>query len=466
MEVTVRNLGLIKEADIDLKPLTIFVGPNNAGKTWLAYALSGIFGWYGLAKYIKAYAENRVSPAFPPLESAMKQALDEGNAKLDFVQFADEYSELYFNHVASLAPQWMQEFMGSDLALFDDLNIHVSLGETKDHFLQSALARSLRDELSFGRGRRGALLTMLKESGKKELFMYTAAQGAITEKLPEQGIREFIVGTIFQGLHTLLYERIYVFPTERTTFTAYPPKPGDRAPAETAPQEQSNKGVSWPVAHFLTEIMISLFQSSAAAREREARTNECIAAYIQLAQFLEQHVLRGMVDFSTPEPDPRREILFTSADGKTLEVSIASSMVKELSPLVLYLRYLAQPDEMIVIDEPEMNLHPEGQARLIEFLAMLVNAGIRVLLTTHSPYIVDHLANLMKAAEHTDQESRVALQNNFYLQKAEAFIPKDAVSVFLVDGGTTKSILGEDGIIYWDTFSEVSDKVTQIYFDL
>jgi predicted ATPase len=39
MKVTVRNLGVIKEAEVDLKPLTIFVGPNNAGKTWLAYTL-------------------------------------------------------------------------------------------------------------------------------------------------------------------------------------------------------------------------------------------------------------------------------------------------------------------------------------------------------------------------------------------------------------------------------------------
>lgn len=34
-------------------------------------------------------------------------------------------------------------------------------------------------------------------------------------------------------------------------------------------------------------------------------------------------------------------------------------MVKELSPLVLYLRYLARAGELLIIDEPEMNLHPE-----------------------------------------------------------------------------------------------------------
>ena len=43
MKITVRNLGVIKEAEVDLKPLTIFIGPNNSGKTWLAYTLANIF---------------------------------------------------------------------------------------------------------------------------------------------------------------------------------------------------------------------------------------------------------------------------------------------------------------------------------------------------------------------------------------------------------------------------------------
>ena len=37
---------------------------------------------------------------------------------------------------------------------------------------------------------------------------------------------------------------------------------------------------------------------------------------------------------------------------------------------------------MIVIDEPEMNLHPEAQAQLMELLTMLVNCGLNVLITT------------------------------------------------------------------------------------
>ena len=44
MKVTIQKLGMIRKAEIDLRPFTIFIGPNNAGKTWLAYTLAGIFG--------------------------------------------------------------------------------------------------------------------------------------------------------------------------------------------------------------------------------------------------------------------------------------------------------------------------------------------------------------------------------------------------------------------------------------
>src|SRR5216683_414205 len=227
-------------------------------------------------------------------------------------------------------------------------------------------------------------------------------------------------------------------------------------------QQEPRSPTSWPMLHFLNMIL-TLFQCGLADREREAKKVPTIRAYMQLAQWLEKQILGGEVNFSTPEPDPRRVILFTPTDGDPLEIPVTSSMVKELSPLVLYLRYLASPGEWLIIDEPEMNLHPKAQAQLTEFLAMLVNAGLPVLITTHSPYIVDHLANLMKAAESTEPE---AIQDKFYLQRKEAFISRYNVSVYSVDQGKTENVLDEDGLVRWGTFSDVSDRVSEIYFEL
>ncbi len=50
MKVTIKNLGAVREAEIELKPLTVFVGPNNTGKTWTAYIVSAIFGFLRLVR--------------------------------------------------------------------------------------------------------------------------------------------------------------------------------------------------------------------------------------------------------------------------------------------------------------------------------------------------------------------------------------------------------------------------------
>ena len=49
VEIAVKNFGPIAEANIDLRPLTVFVGPSNTGKTYFAtlvYALHGLLNGF------------------------------------------------------------------------------------------------------------------------------------------------------------------------------------------------------------------------------------------------------------------------------------------------------------------------------------------------------------------------------------------------------------------------------------
>lgn len=48
---------------------------------------------------------------------------------------------------------------------------------------------------------------------------------------------------------------------------------------------------------------------------------------------------------------------------------------------------------MLIIDEPELNLHPDNQRKMAGLLARLVNCGVKVLVTTHSDYLIRELNN-------------------------------------------------------------------------
>ena len=77
----------------------------------------------------------------------------------------------------------------------------------------------------------------------------------------------------------------------------------------------------------------------------------------------------------------------------------ASSMVSELTPVVLYLRHVVRPSDLLIIEEPESHLHPAMQVEFIRQLAVAVKSGIRILITTHSEWVLEELANLVRLSE-------------------------------------------------------------------
>src|SRR2546426_159519 len=131
MKVEICNLGVISRTEIDLKPLTILIGPNNMGKTWLAYVLSGIFGQHGCDEYAQAYVRGQFPGSYSRLDDAIEKVLKEGNATIDLYQFAEEYGETYFQNVADYTRKWMHDYMSTQLANFSNMKVVIHLAETK-----------------------------------------------------------------------------------------------------------------------------------------------------------------------------------------------------------------------------------------------------------------------------------------------------------------------------------------------
>ena len=82
-----------------------------------------------------------------------------------------------------------------------------------------------------------------------------------------------------------------------------------------------------------------------------------------------------------------------------LPLMFASSMVSELSPVVLYLRRVVAPGDVLIIEEPEAHLHPDLQVKFVNVLAEIVKAGVQIIMTTHSEWVLDAVANLVLSSE-------------------------------------------------------------------
>jgi energy-coupling factor transporter ATP-binding protein EcfA2 len=483
MKIQVQNLGPLQKAEFDLKPLTVLVGPNNSGKTWLAYLLSGIFGPYGFNEYVEKYVEQDLAD-YPPLDEAIEKVKQKGIATIDMHAFAEAYADTHFTNVAKLAQSWMGDFMATSPGHFSNLQVSVQLADSKEAFLQRV------DQYPLNRNIARGLLTIRKKAHDRILHIYTTVEEeSATDQLPGDIIRERIVRFTITILHRSLYSETYVFPTERTTFIAFPFKEeiievdddssqkklqatfeergayhtSDFTPETSDDMRRGNAPL--PIGNFL-HTMVSIYKMDERSRNKradDARRSLKIKRYIQFAELLETEILEGELHLATPEANFIREIEFHPLEDIKLGIFTASSMVKELAPLVLYLRYLAEPGDLLIIDEPELNLHPAAQVKIIEFLALLVDAGLHVLVTTHSTYVVDQLSNLMEASTYTNKKDFV---KKFLLERVESFISPEKVAVYEVDNGELKNILDQDGSIKWQTFSEVSDLMHYIHVEM
>ena len=160
------------------------------------------------------------------------------------------------------------------------------------------------------------------------------------------------------------------------------------------------------------------------------------------------------------------QVLFIpNGSNDRLSMHEASSTVRSLMELNFYLNHLATPQQMLIFDEPEQNLHPENQRKLARLLARLVKVGISVLVTTHSDYIIREFNTLIQL--NNDDEFLKKLQINEGYSDEE-LLNADKVRAYVTENRKDGFILKEapitqhDGMTI-DSIDEVIDKMNQIH---
>ena len=157
--------------------------------------------------------------------------------------------------------------------------------------------------------------------------------------------------------------------------------------------------------------------------------------FADLADELEASILGGRLALNE---DSVLEFTPERAANTRLRIQQSASVVKSLASLVFHLRHRAQADECLIIDEPELNLHPDNQRKVARVLAKLVHRGVQVILSTHSDYLIRELNNLIMLAQPS--EAARTLTQELGLHPEMLLVP-DSVGVYLFHpDGTCQSV--------------------------
>ena len=123
---------------------------------------------------------------------------------------------------------------------------------------------------------------------------------------------------------------------------------------------------------------------------------------------------------------------------------LASSSARGLSDLYFFLRCAADRGQLLIIEEPESHLDTANQVQFARLLARFVGAGLRVVITTHSDYIVKELNNLIMLSREFPEKDKVARKLRY--RPEDELRPESVRAYVAEDGGLSECMIGRYGI--------------------
>ena len=428
VRLMVRDFGPVAEGEVELRPLTVFVGPSNTGKTYLAvlmYALHRVLGgfprlplFHPIGRLVfpsaggrRVYFRRRrvLETDTPPSGRVLQELRDKLKAEGRPFRLSDlpdrvrEVVESDINDSDALRAELAAELRRCfDLeSVFEVVrqpgrrNATISLEVSeKEHKLWKFNMQASPDDVTVDGRMEDAILLYggsspkttavnrrlekfrrLIESDRRAPFLLEELLDLIAH--PDEELRNrdtFYLPAVRGGImqsHRVIASAL----VSRST----------RAGFERIPQIPTFSG---GVADFMQRLI--LYDEDASASEQIA----------QMAGTLEKETLAGQILTKRSIGGGYPEFVYRPRETEEdIRLTRASSMVSELAPVVLFLRGVVGPGDTLIIEEPEAHLHPAAQTQMAITLARLVRSGVRVVVTTHSDWLLQEIANLMREGE-------------------------------------------------------------------
>ena len=129
------------------------------------------------------------------------------------------------------------------------------------------------------------------------------------------------------------------------------------------------------------------------------------------------------------------------------------------------------PPDVELIDSVESGVHPADQVKLLEKFCWQVNhLGMKIVLTTFSPYVMSHLNNLLQGSKDETIRKKQAqhLFNQSASSEGSSFMSPEHLEVYnFIDNQLVEIPYdSEDKNYDWETLSRVSVDVQQVYFQI
>ena len=443
-----KNIGPVKEAEMELGDLTIIAGRNNTGKTYLAYTLYGFLKmwkeWVDMPSV--AFASLR-SPDFDYLVRAVirtgqvEQPIDRESLNLErkeiIQMLAKEFSE-----------EALSDVFSSSEATFQDASLEIVLNDA------FPLEIPPQKEGNFSITYDGSNIVIEQDHTLRKDSAYAKTRSIIFQLylsfLFPEFPHPFILSAERLGI-SLFYKELDFTKNQLVDLLQ---KMGDHENRDRVSPflliDRTTSRYTLPIKDNIDYTRsISDFRRQKSSIYEDKLFNDI------------KDMMNGYYKSSGDDIEFR-----SKARGNRkfiIPLHIASSSARGLSDLYFYLRHLAHKNHLLIIDEPESHLDTTNQILLARLLARFIQAGLKVLITTHSDYLIKEINNLIMLSKSFDNKEEVVNKLGY---GENDFLEPDAIRAYVAEGdGLSKCEVDEFGVDM-PVFDETIDKINRVSNEL
>jgi len=464
MNYRITNFGPIKDATIEIKPLTVICGANNTGKSYITYSLFTLLDFLKSASYNVFNAEKS------------REFLQTGHCVINLFKIIEIYKE--FRHSQDRQNRF-KEVLPAKMLLESNAcagsSFEFSLSDDDERFLSGVIrSRSFNIPVKLNSEYQ---VRFLKREGQTSL-------GCVIEPAPASDLdnletmseqKPFLPadGSILKQVipFTDVVMRsfaldVFMITSERTGVVTFRPELSllrdfvynaspDKAKSFSNLRKQSGfKGYSFPIEKELAFVFrLSTFLKSDS--KEQGATGDIVSFFEDIASGA----------YVSDENSGNSICYSPQGSGIKLTMSASSSSVRTLSELYFYLKYKANFGQTLMVDEPELNLHPAAQRKMARLFCRLVNSGIKVFVTTHSDYLIREINALTSMSTLPSSIRDNFLQKHGY--DNSDLLPIDKVSCYVLRNGKSDRIKPDAQYGFAvDSFDDTIRQFNSLYSDL
>lgn len=407
-----KKLGVINNIEFKLNELTVFTGNNNSGKTYTSYLLYGILSALSENQFFKIIELKELENF---LKNNGKIRIDKDKVEVEYIRQSIEFINNHFIDIV------VKNFK-IDTREFENFEL-----EIKEEDIKSLLGDFCAKESNIWS------INKIKFNIQLENNYYVISKiDDCHENIIDILSDKVFMNIIASRLSNLLLNipKTVYFPAERIGINVFRNELNENRLKTydtiinnlqyTNLKSKKEKNKMKNELIFINSLLSNIYPKPVSDYIKflnSIKPDYGIQQTSEISKYIQNNILNGKYEINEKDNTVSFRQRIGQKKYKSLPFHIASASIKSLYGIDYYLDEIGKVGDFLIIDEPELSLHPENQIKLAIAISMIVDMGIKVVLSTHSDLFIRSLVNIIlkNKIKNKKENKKLLLDEDIYI---------------------------------------------------